>query len=279
MMSVVGILVVVVVSNKVVYEPIEDSYDDQETTTWTVNNQDTSLVHNRVWYDYDNNRHVGKVEIKKTDYLTSKYIHISSKRPYIDEHYWQNVYLYLQHLDSNKLDAVYQMFEDIRDSEVLNVKEFAELITTFVQDIPYHLILEASCTVEANHNNEWVINYLNKCSDQCCQGKILFGLHSPVEFMATLKGDCDTRTLFTHQILSYFGYDVVILNSDKYGHSMLGIALPYSGDHKAVNGKRYYFLELTAKNWKPGVLPPENSNVNYWDVALSSSPNNNYTIY
>ena len=68
--------------------------------------------------------------------------------------------------------------------------------------------------------------------------------------------DCDTRTLLLYTVLSHYDYgDVVILKSDIYMHSILGVTQFSSGQTKVINGKFSYLLwETTAKNLPPGFI-------------------------
>jgi hypothetical protein len=88
--------------------------------------------------------------------------------------------------------------------------------------------------------------------------------------MANLKGDCDTRTLFLYTILSHYGYDVALLSSEYYNHSLIGINLPYDGISYLYKSQRYVLWETTAANIRPGSLPNEISNINYWRISLKS---------
>ena len=73
---------------------------------------------------------------------------------------------------------------------------------------------------------------------------------------------------FFIQSLKKFGYDVIILNSDVYGHSILGLNILSSGRYKSYLGKRYYTWETTSEGWMLGDLPPDVSNMSNWYVAL-----------
>ena len=68
---------------------------------------------------------------------------------------------------------------------------------------------------------------------------------------------------------SEYGKVVVILNSDLYAHSIIGLNIPSSGRYKYYNGKRYYTWETTAKGYDLGILPADFSNIKYWYVALT----------
>jgi hypothetical protein len=85
-----------------------------------------------------------------------------------------------------------------------------------------------------------------------------------------LNGDCDTRTLLIYTMLSHYGYDVAMLSSEYYSHSLIGINLPYNGRAYTYNTQRYVLWETTAPGIKPGILPNEISNLNYWRISLKS---------
>ena len=89
--------------------------------------------------------------------------------------------------------------------------------------------------------------------------------------MANLKGDCDTKTIFLYYILSKLGYSVAVLGSEHYSHAILGISGNYSGQHKKYEGLNYYAWETTATGFVPGLLPPDWSNMRYWNVLLENS--------
>ena len=99
-------------------------------------------------------------------------------------------------------------------------------------------------------------------------GNIKNGVATPLEFFYNKKGDCDTRTVLIYTILKRFGYDVVILNSNLYQHSVIAVNLPSYGDYKSINGKKYYFWETTSQGWELGVLPPDNWDISKWYLAL-----------
>ena len=101
-----------------------------------------------------------------------------------------------------------------------------------------------------------------------CDSYVKGAIYSPVEFIDKFKGDCDTRTVFLYTVLKRYKYDVVILNSDVYGHSILGVNISSSGRYKYHNGKRYYTWETTSPGWRLGDLPPDYYNIKYWHVTL-----------
>jgi hypothetical protein len=166
--------------------------------------------------------------------------------------------------DSKNLKYIYQELDSINSKQGFSDFEFAELIVTMVQDVRYAYVLGEDCETYFGTID-------NDAAKDDCKGNVRMGVQSPVQFMADLKGDCDTRTVFLYSILKHYGYDVAILNSDIYLHSMLGLNLKsrITGDYIEHYGKRYYFWETTGKNFPIGMLPSETSNTNYWYVALN----------
>jgi hypothetical protein len=64
--------------------------------------------------------------------------------------------------------------------------------------------------VDPNYADNFIRNYLSS-NDAKCDGYERFGINTPVEFIATLQGDCDTRTLLLYTILAHYGYDVALM--------------------------------------------------------------------
>ena len=171
-----------------------------------------------------------------------------------DNDFWQQVYRRLYDQSKDQLAFVQDSLQAIGDSLHLDRDDFARMVVSFVQDIPYNYIRPDSC--DAKH------------ADFPCVPNVSYGLYSPVEFLCTLQGDCDTRTVLIFTLLRNFGYEPVIVNSNEYLHSMIALDIPNSGESLEYRGKRYAFWETTNVGWLPGMLPPEMKNTNYWKVIL-----------
>lgn len=95
--------------------------------------------------------------------------------------------------------------------------------------------------------------------------KIKHEVFSPVEFLKYGKGDCDSRTILAFTLLKNLDYDVVTIRIHYYDngksswHSMLGIAGVKSADDNyfEYKNKKYYYVELTKKDWQIGELTPD----------------------
>ncbi len=240
-------------------EPIIDTLDNKAVN-------DTIIKHFRVWQDYDGNQYEGTIWTKKSDFTNAKHFKnnliLSSSRAY-DEMIYR-----LKENDKNNLNGVYQLFDSIRQKAQLSNVKFAELIVSFVQDIPYTVIVPDDCNPNL-YEDKFIKEYLSS-EDARCDGFEKFGINSPVEFMSNLNGDCDTRTLLLYTMFAHYGYDVALFSSEYYAHSIIGINLPLSGMAYQYQNQRYVLWETTAPNIKAGILPKEISNLNYWRISLKS---------
>lgn len=242
-------------------EPIIDTLGNKAVN-------DTIIKHFRVWQDYNGNQYEGVIWTRKSDFAKAKYfknnliLNSNSSRAY-DEMIYR-----LKENDKNNLSGVYLLFDSIRQKEQLSNVKFAELIVSFVQDIPYTVIVPDDCNPNL-YEDKFIKEYLLS-EDARCDGFEKFGINSPVEFMSNLNGDCDTRTLLLYTMLAHYGYDVALLSSEYYAHSIIGVNLPLSGIAYQYQNQRYVLWETTAPNIKAGVLPKEISNLNYWRISLKS---------
>ncbi|WP_106793373.1 hypothetical protein [Aquimarina sp. Aq78] len=226
------------------------------------------LRQDRQWTDNYGNTFKGKFSIREKDYFSSKKEYLNTMQKH-KQRSWGKLYQYLATSDTPRLDLILEELTTIKNTNKLNQFEFAEMVVTFIQDIPYSFVFENDCESPEKYE-ESIRVILEECSD-CCIGNIPFGIQNPVGFMGNLKGDCDTRTVIIYAILSHFGYDVAILNSDYYKHSVLGLHIPAKGIYKMQNGKRYYIWETTNKHFTIGTLPKNFDNINHWHIVLTNT--------
>jgi len=240
-------------------EPIKDSTQQQYP--------DTLISHFRKWRDYEGETFSGYIRVRTSDWAASTKNRKSFGYNFGTFESYGILTDYMQQHDQSKLNYLYEMFDSIRQSNTLDEKRFAEVIVSCIQDIPYTLILDNACDYRL-YNSAFISKYLQQGGQ--CVPNITFGILSPVEFAATLDGDCDTRALLLYVLLDKFGYDVIFLSSQQYQHALIGINLPYSGVSKIIDGKRYVLWETTSIGIKPGFLPAEISNVKHWEVTQLS---------
>ena len=255
---------------KLIPEPDVEVFTEEDTIdeTQVIKEKDTLIVYSnhRYWRDNYGNSYEGDLQVRKKDYLQLK-DRIKHYQPKSEETFWADLYQYLADADTPSLDLIIDTFNTIHLEKKLNQREFAEMVVSCIQDIPYSFVFQKECpTVNFDIDTKHI---LEKCPE-CCIGNKLYGIQNPVSFMKNLKGDCDTRTVLIYCILNYFNYDVAILNSVFYRHSIIGINLPISGTHKIYKGKKYALWETTAKYYEPGYLAPGFDDVNHWDVILTS---------
>lgn len=225
------------------------------------NNPDIVFEKEMVWYGYNGEKYQGKYAIRKTDLETSRNFK-NSMQPTSYESMLYNLYSH----DSERINGIYKMFSSIRDSRKMNDKQFAEMVVSFIQYMPYYVVLDKSCN--PSDYNDHSISTLIKQNPGRCSPNNRFGITTPVEFLTTGQGDCDSRTLLAHTILKHFGFETAILSSDIYKHSILGINLPYSGMFYDSGYARYSLWETTNINFSPGNIPVEVSNTKYWSISL-----------
>ena len=253
------------------FEVESPSFSKEEIVTNDVIIEATDTIpvytSNRFWKDNFGNSFNGPLTVREKDYFNLKN-HVNTYRPASNKNFWGNLYKYIDAKDSPSLDLVMETFTRINSEKKLNQMEFADMVVTCIQDIPYSFVFQEACMPAVNYEDS-IRQVLENCPD-CCIGNIVFGIQNPVSFIKNLKGDCDTRTVLIFSILKHFKYDVAILNSDFYKHSILGINLPAKGLNKIYNGKKYMLWETTAKYYGVGAMPNNFNNVTHWNVVLTS---------
>jgi len=231
-------------------------------------NNDSIVLYtsNRNWLDNYGNNYIGDLSVREKDYHKLKN-HINKYNPTSKKYFWRDLYAHISNTDTPSLDLIMETFVKINQDKMLNQMEFAEMVVSCIQDIPYSFVFQKECP--KNNYDSTTKHVLENCPE-CCIGNIKYGIQNPVSFIKNLKGDCDTRTVIIYSILNYFNYDVAIVNSQFYRHSIIGINLPASGLHKIYNGKKYTLWETTAKYFKVGYLSPGFDDVTHWNIILTS---------
>lgn len=231
---------------------------------------DSILSHHRIWEDYASQEYYADIEVRVSDYRNATRLRNDLLIPLQSTSQYNRIVSTIYDYDKNRLGLMYSMLDSLKIINNLSQIQFAEVIVSLIQDIPYTLILNDACDARI-YNDEFISEYLRTGGE--CEGYIKYGLLSPVEFMASLAGDCDTRTLLLFTILNHYGYDVVMLSSELYRHSILGVNLPYNGMSKTINGSRYVVWETTQPGIPPGIIPREISDMRFWNASLISNKN------
>lgn len=245
-----------------------NSVDEIETTKKDPITNDSIISHFRIWQDYESNEYSGNIQVRKSDFRNSEKFRNNILVSNEDPDQYNTIVAEIYDYDKNKLPLLYLMFDSIKEKHNLDEKQFAEVITSCIQDIPYTLVLDRDCDPR-QYNDKFISEYLR--NGKQCAPFVKFGLFSPTEFMGNLEGDCDTRTLLLFTILNHYKYDVAMLGSELYKHSVLGINLPLQGISKRINSKRYVIWETTQQGIPPGIIPREISDMRFWNVTLISN--------
>lgn len=182
--------------------------------------------------------------------------------------YFNTLYNELEQTDNAKIDAITKILSNQASSKNLNMFQTAEMVVTFIQEIPYCLVHDWTCEeVVKNGNSDFIKSYHK--DGKPCLPNIPGGVQSPYEFLHNLKGDCDTRSLLGYAILKKLNIPASIWVSSTYGHSILGVGLPVGGgSYKNIQGVNHYAVELTSKGFRIGMIPAEIQNMNNWDITL-----------
>jgi hypothetical protein len=240
---------------------------DDNSKTARIEN-DSLISHVRIWKDYNDTNYITRLTIRKKDLALSNAFHSNiNKTQGSSQQILSEVYSDISSFDNNKLDLIYNELLYLKKTRnIHDSRKFAEVIVSCVQSIPYVAVMESTCNPSQYENRE-IREMLMKCE---CKGFVKYGIQTPIEFMADLKGDCDTRTLLLFTLLKRFGYDAAIFNSDEYMHSVLGINLPVkiNAPYKAIKKGDYYLWETTAGGMEIGNLSPDIENTNNWDLYI-----------
>lgn len=255
--------------------------DSRETTTVTPRVQertsrqeeeqeetDQIISHYRVWNDFTGNKYEGEMRIFLSDFQKARKEHEAMDLNIQGEADWPKVYYQLLENDRGRLNMLYSMFDSIQSVKQLDRLGFAEMVVSCIQDIPYYLVLPDECAVH-NHEDPFVRNFIENRPGYCI-GNISYGVQSPAEFLGNLKGDCDTRVALLFAIFNHYKYNVAILGSNQFKHAVLGIELPGAGLEMNYRGINYKLWETTSGGFRPGILAPEVSDLNYWNFYLTN---------
>lgn len=164
-------------------------------------------------FEFQNRDIIIKYHVDKKLYAAAKNSdklgHVSSDTPYIE----YSTEYFKAFIEKNHMDNVYEAIlyglRDIRDRLSLDDDKYAELITAYVQSIPYENDTET-----------------NKF---------------PIETVYDNTGDCADKTFLLAGLLLNEGYDVALFECDT--HIMPGIKT--SSDSGGYNNSKYTLIETT----------------------------------
>ena len=230
-------------------------------------NKTTDYVHHLSWQDYEGDKYkttlvVNSDNVQYENAIKSQIPNVDTKKQY------DLLLSKLSNVSEESLLKVYDSLNQlIASKELVGIKK-AEVLVSMIQSLPYFVLIDKSCN-PLSYSDRQIRTLLTSSP---CLPDIKHGIQSPAEFLSNLKGDCDTRTLFLYKILKHFDFDVIILGSEYYKHSILGIHLPntvYTGITYNYKGKEYHVWETTAPQMKIGELPFSLSDMKNWSVNLN----------
>jgi hypothetical protein len=93
----------------------------------------------------------------------------------------------------------------------------------------------------------------------------------PLETLIDGGGDCEDTSILASSLLKLMGFDTVLLSYPN--HMAVGISVTnISGSYYSSDGKHYYYVETTGKNWKIGEIPPEYKDLSVTILSLEPKP-------
>lgn len=216
-------------------------------------------LHARCWRGLQNgNKYCLKYESEATlnEAFSERRNQLEVPREYwsTDNGYWGYIYQELLQQNNEAVDYIADSLINLAQARELRRSAMADLIVTFVQDIPYVLITNKPC--EADYKGP-------------CRSDELYGILSPYEFLYSLEGDCDTRSVLLYALLKRAGFHPMIMVSEEYAHAMIALDVAATGEYVEYQRQKFYFWETTSHGWKPGMLPPDSNNKDYWKIALA----------
>jgi hypothetical protein len=128
-----------------------------------------------------------------------------------------------------------ERFRTHAKSSGMTVLQATELIVAFVQDIRYEI-----------------------------PKKEPFGVLPPALVMSESRGDCDSKALLGLMLLREINVSSILISSQAHRHTMLGVALPASGRSFTFAGRRYAYVECTAKGSPIGHVNSDLLHPNDW---------------
>lgn len=243
---------------------------DKITATSKRNEQpDTVLRHRIQWKSYDSTSYDLYVGIRASSVRKAVALREQLERKNFSS--LPEVYHWMNETNAPDLDLTIRTFDSVRNVRKLNKDQFAEMIVSCIQSIPYFLIVQDGCNV-SEQSDGFIRQYLQRCQTECCMGGVKYGVRSPVEFLEDLRGDCDTRALWAYSLLNAFGYEVAIITSDYYKHAAIAVKLEHLPDQDAdvirINGENFYPWELTQRGYRAGYMPADCGDLGLWEIGL-----------
>lgn len=241
----------------VIFQTVQEDTQACEENSFQIDDTE-GYQHNRSWKNLDGGRYCMEyTSIATTEQAFSTLRNdMQVPRQYwiSDEGYWGYIYQQLLEDNDEAVNYIADSLINLADERKLSRFARAQLMVAFVQDIPYVLITNKPC--EADYTGP-------------CRANEAYGILSPYEFLYSLEGDCDTRSVLLYALLKRAGFRPIIVVSEEYAHAMIALDINTTGDYIEYKREKFYFWETTSHGWQPGMLPPSSGNKKYWNIALA----------
>lgn len=242
-------------NNEIVANDTTTNLSDDEFADQDESGDKVYIPNSLKWSNYSNKKFSFDYRIAESDFIEAQ----ANRSQYFGDT-WHDIYQNLYENDRRMLSSVYKKFDALKQG--YDALDFARLIVSSIQEIPYTWILVEGCNDAPNFSE------IQSSGFKCIGYIEHYAVLSPAEFLVSQKGDCDTKSMVLYTILKRFNYDVRILISEQYGHAMLGINIPASGIYLNYQGEKYYVWETTVEGMDVGLISPDYSNLSLWEVAL-----------
>lgn len=257
-----------VIDDRGIKRDYTDNAWNQGGQTTNLPAKDSIVCFHRIWEDAKGNAYEGDYCLKISEVADCGNFraNLNLQMDHIDPYHL--IYEQLARHDSVFLFSVYSMIENITKERKLNHMTQADMIVSFVQDFEYALVLESSCD-PGDYNDPFITEYLRNQNGPC-NDNVRYGVYSPIEFLFHRAGDCDTRTLLLYTILDHFGYNVILMTSMYYRHSIIGVDVAGSGTEVNWRNGHYLLWETTVPSLPSGVIADDMLDFKHWQVSLSN---------
>jgi hypothetical protein len=224
----------------------------------TPENDSSAISQTLRWVDFSGNRYQITFDLIPEDIQNSKRKRESINLPIQRDEDFSLLFNKMLPQEELYLSSFISQLDSIRSSNNLDDLAFAEAVVSLVQQLEYALLFEQPCPP----------------TNIPCQEDVRYGVYTPTEFLASLQGDCDTKSLLLYLVLREFGYDVAIIGSLFYQHAMLALDYPNArGASMPFEGDNFYVWEVTSPGWRLGTMPPQSDQLQFWNIIIAENNN------
>jgi|GEM_PF-5601979 len=160
--------------------------------------------------------------------------------------FWNKFFNKIYHDNFFRMDSIVNFFNLQNEKNNWTDLEFLKKIVSSIQNLnyirPYQFI------------TDWL------------RGDSFFDFFTPNGVAFYESGDCDTKSIFLLIILKRLGFDAVLIHSPDYLHVMVGVNIDAEGKYLEYNSKKYYFIEVTEKNYDIGKIYIRMDDMDKWYV-------------